>query len=96
MAKFKPYNYDQLVMLPISLRDQLEPGTLEYTINTLVEEHIDLSVFENRYQNDETGATAFYPKVLPKAILFAYSRGIIPPYGRGMIPPYGRGMISSR
>ena len=36
MAKFKPYNYDQLVMLPISLQDQLEPGTPEYTINTLV------------------------------------------------------------
>ena len=77
MAKFKPYNYDQLVMLPISLEDQLEPGTLEYTINTLVEKHIDLSVFEGRYQNDETGATAFNPKVLLKVILFAYSRGMI-------------------
>lgn len=77
MAKFKPYNYDQLVMLPISLQDQLEPGTLEHTINILVENHIDLSVFEDRYQNDETGATAFNPKVLLKVILFAYSRGMI-------------------
>jgi hypothetical protein len=33
MAKYKPYNFDQLVMIPISLEDQLEPGTLEYTIN---------------------------------------------------------------
>jgi transposase len=77
MAKFKPYNYDQLVMIPISLQDQLEPGTLEYTINELVEHHIDLSVFESRYQNDETGAMAFNPKVLLKVILFAYSRGMI-------------------
>jgi transposase len=77
MAKFKPYNYDQLVMLPISLQDQLEPGTLEYTINILVEKHIDLSVFEGRYQNDKTGAKAFNPKVLLKVILFAYSRGMI-------------------
>jgi transposase len=77
MAKFKPYNYDQLVMLPISLQDQLEPGTLEYTINALVENHLDLSVFEERYRNDETGATAFDPKVLLKVILFAYSRGMI-------------------
>jgi transposase len=77
MAKFKPYNYDQLVMLPISLQDQLEAGTLEYTINELVEKHIDLSVFEDRYQNDETGATAFNPKVLLKVILFAYSRGML-------------------
>jgi hypothetical protein len=69
MARFKPYNYDQLVMLPISLEDQLEPGTLEYTINELVENHIDLSVFEGRYHNDDTGATAFNPKVLLKVIL---------------------------
>ena len=77
MAKFKPCNYDQLVMLPISLQNQLVPGTLEDTINELVENHLDLSVFEGRYQNDQTGATAFHPKVLLKVILFAYSRGIV-------------------
>jgi len=77
MAKYKPYNFDQLVMIPISLEDQLVPGTLEYTINELVEKNIDLSVFEGRYQNDDTGATAINPKVLLKVILFAYSRGMI-------------------
>jgi transposase len=77
MAKYKPYNYDQLVMIPISLQNQLEPGTLEYTVNELVEKNIDLSVFEERYQNDETGATAINPKILLKVILFAYSRGMI-------------------
>lgn len=44
MAKFKPCNYDQMVMLPISLENQLVPGSLEHTINELVEKHIDLSV----------------------------------------------------
>lgn len=77
MAKYKPYNFDQLVMIPISLEDQLEPGTVEYTINELVEKNIDLSVFEGRYQNNDTGATAINPKVLLKVILFAYSRGMI-------------------
>lgn len=77
MAKFKPCNYDQLVILPISLHDQLVPGTLESTINELVEKHLDLSVFEGRYQNDHTGATALNPKILLKIILFAYSRGMI-------------------
>lgn len=76
MAKYKTYNYDQLVMIPISLENQLEPGTLEHTINELVEHHLDLSVFEDRYQNDETGATAINPKILLKVILFAYSRGM--------------------
>ena len=77
MPRYKAYDYDQLVMLPISLENQLEPGTLEYTINELVENELDLSVFEGRYQNDDTGATAINPKVLLKVILFAYSRGMI-------------------
>jgi transposase len=77
MARYKPYKYNQMVMVPISFQDQLEPGTLEYTIHELVEHHVDLSVFNSRYQNDNTGARAINPKLLLKVILFAYSRGII-------------------
>ena len=77
MAKFKPCNEDQLVMLPISLQDQLVPGTLEHTISQLVDKHINLSVFDARYNNDETGATAIHPKILLKVILLAYARGMI-------------------
>src|SRR3990172_8577057 len=77
MPRYKAYDYDQLVMIPISLENQLEPGTLEYTINELVENELDLSVFEGRYKNDDNGATAINPKILLKVILFAYSRGMI-------------------
>ena len=77
MAKYKPCNEDQMVMLPISLQDQLVPGTLEHTIHRLVEEHIDLSVFEARYHNDLTGAAALHPKILLKVILLAYAKGLI-------------------
>lgn len=77
MAKYKPTHEDQMVMLPISLQDQLVPGTLEHTINRLVEENIDLSVFDDRYNNDVTGAAAIHPKILLKVILLAYSKGMI-------------------
>ena len=77
MAKFKPYDYDQMVMIPISLKEQLDPGTLEYVIHELVEQKIDLSVFENCFKNDDTGAPAFDPKILLKIILFAYSRCMV-------------------
>ena len=77
MAKFKPLNENQLVMLPISLQDQIVPGTLEHTISRVVDEHLDLSVFDTRYNNDETGATAIHPKILLKVILLAYARGMI-------------------
>lgn len=77
MAKYKPCNEDQMVMLPISLQDQLVPGTLEHTLHRLVEEHIDLSVFDERYNNDETGARAIHPKILLKVILLGYAKGMI-------------------
>ncbi len=77
MAKYKPSNENQLIMLPISLQDQLVPGTLEHTINRLVDENINLSVFDERYKNDETGAAAIHPKILLKVILLAYAKGMI-------------------
>lgn len=77
MARYKPYQYDQMVMVPISFPEQLAPGTLESSIQELVEHHLDLSVFEARYQNDSTGARAIHPKLLLKVILFGYSRGTI-------------------
>jgi hypothetical protein len=41
MAKFKPLQENQLVMLPIPLQGQLVPDTLEHTISELVEKHLD-------------------------------------------------------
>jgi transposase len=77
MAKFKPLNEDQMVMLPISLQGQLVAGTLEHSISELVDKHLDLSVFDARYNNDENGAKAIHPKILLKVILLAYARGMI-------------------
>jgi hypothetical protein len=46
MAKFKTYDYRQRVLLPVSLEDQLMPGTLEFAVHTLVEKRLDMSIFE--------------------------------------------------
>ena len=77
MARYKYYDYNQLVMVPVSLEDQLMPGTLEYAINHVVEERLDLSIFDGRYRNDETGRKAIAPKILIKIVLFGYSRGML-------------------
>jgi transposase len=76
MARYKKYNYDQMVLLPISLEDQLVPGTLEFAIHTLVEKRMDLSRFEDKYHNDETGRSAYDPKILLKVVLLGYLRGL--------------------
>jgi len=76
MARFKHYDYGQTKLLPINYERQILPGTFEHTLSFLIDNKIDLSVFEDRYQNDATGAPAYDPALLLKIVLFAYSKGI--------------------
>ena len=77
MAKYKRYDYSQSVLIPVALEEQLVPGTLEFAIHTLVDRRMDMTVFDDNYQNDETGRSAYDPKILLKVVLLAYSRGLI-------------------
>jgi transposase len=76
MARYKDYNYSQGKFLPIFFDKQILPGTFEHTLHYLIDQEIDLSIFEGRYNNDATGAPAYDPAILLKIILYAYSRGI--------------------
>lgn len=76
MPRFKDYNYDQTKMLPVSFDQQILPGTFEHSLLYLIEHELDLSIFNDRYRNDETGRAAYDPAILLKIILLAYSRGI--------------------
>jgi transposase len=76
MARYKDYNYSQGKFIPIHFDRQILPGTFEYSLHYLIDNEIDLSVFDIRYINDETGAPAYDPAILLKIILYAYSRGI--------------------
>ena len=77
MARYKRYDYDQMIMLPISLENQLTPGTSEFVIHTVVETCMHLSLFDEKHKNDDTGRLAYDPKIFLKIVLFAYSRGLI-------------------
>ena len=76
MARYKEYSYEQTKLIPIAFSNQILPGTFEHTLNYLIDNEFDLSVFEQRYHNDETGAPAYDPAILLKIILYAYARGI--------------------
>jgi transposase len=77
MARYKKYDYSQGKFIPICFDKQILPGTFEHTLHYLIDNEIDLSVFDLRYQNDDTGAPAYDPAILLKIVLYAYSRGII-------------------
>jgi transposase len=76
VARYKPYDYGQMKLVPVSFAQQILPGSFEYTLNKLIDEHFDLSVFEAQYRNDASGAPAYDPAILLKIILSAYSKGV--------------------
>ena len=76
MAKYKPYSYAQGQFIPVIFSKQILPGTFEFALNQLIDEKLNLSIFDSRFRNDEVGAPAYDPRILLKIILFAYSRGI--------------------
>jgi transposase len=77
MARYKPYDVHQDKFIPVSFRDQILPGSFEYSLNEIVDRHIDLSPFAARYTNDDTGRLAYDPAVLLKIVLYGYYKGIV-------------------
>jgi transposase len=77
MARYKAYDLNQAKMIPISYSDQIVLGSFEHALSEIVEEHLDLSPFEQRYSNDATGRLAYDPKVLLKIVVYGYYKGII-------------------
>jgi len=76
MAKYIPYDYNQSSMVVINFNDQIQSGTFEYAVHYLVDNKLDLSLFDAVYKNDDQGRPAYDPAILLKVILFAYSKGI--------------------
>jgi transposase len=75
MPRFIPYDYNQTKLIPINLSDHIYAGSLQEAIHLTVEK-LDLSSFEELYNNDDTGRPAIHPRVLLKVILLAYSFGL--------------------
>jgi transposase len=77
MARYQPYDVNQDKLIPVCYRDQILPGSFEHALSEIVDQHIDLTPFEARYTNDETGRLAYDPAVLLKIVLYGYYKGIV-------------------
>jgi transposase len=77
MARYKETDKKQGLFISVNLKDQIVPGTFEYTLQELLDKKIDLSIFDRKYNNDETGAGAIEPRILLKIIIYCYSLGVI-------------------
>jgi len=66
MARYKDYDYSQGKFIPIHFDRQILPGAFEYNLHSLIDNEIDLSLFDARYRNDEVGAPAYDPAIVLK------------------------------
>jgi transposase len=67
----------QSLFMVVNFKQQLLPGTFEHMLDEIIGTKIDISVFDRKYKNDLTGASAIPPAALLKLIIYAYSKGCI-------------------
>lgn len=76
MPRYKPTERNGL-LLPVILSEQIQSGSFEFALDHLVEHELDLSELDAKFNNDETGASAYDPRAMLKIVLLAYSRGLV-------------------
>jgi len=74
--RYKPDNLQQDAFVAVRFDQQILPGTFEYALHHLMDQ-VDLSAFDDHFNNHARGARAYHPKVLLKIVLFAYARGLL-------------------
>jgi len=71
---FRPYDPEQIFLMPASLSDWLPKDHLAYFISDVVD-HLDLSVIMSRY-TEEKGYPPYHPAMMVKVLLYAYCVGV--------------------
>ena len=72
---FRPYQPDQLFLLPPSPKDWLPEDHLFYFISETVD-RLDLSVFYRCYEGDGRRNCTFDPRMMVKVLLYGYATGV--------------------
>lgn len=72
---FKPYQPNQLLLLPPDMRQWLPEDDLSYFIMDVVNE-LDLSAIYQSYDSSRGGQAPFAPKMMTSLLLYAYCVGI--------------------
>jgi transposase len=72
---FKPYQPNQLLLLPPDMRQWLPEDDLAYFIMDVVNE-LDLSAIYQSYDSSKGGQPPFAPKMMTSLLLYAYCVGI--------------------
>jgi transposase len=72
---FRPYDPEQMFLMPASMRDWLPSGHLAYFISDVVDQ-LDLWAIMRRYTAEERGYPPYHPVMMVKVLLYAYCIGV--------------------
>jgi transposase len=76
MKTFKPYDPDQLFLLPPALREWLPEGHLAQFISDVVDHALDLTPLLAAYETgDGRGQPPYHPALMVKLLVYAYCTG---------------------
>jgi transposase len=72
---FRPYEPEQIFLMPASMRDWLHADHLAYFISDVADQ-LDLSAITERYKYEERGYPPYHPMMMVKVLLYAYCIGV--------------------
>jgi transposase len=73
---YRPYEPNQILLLPPSVSDWLPDGHLAHFINDAVDA-LELGAFHTRYQGDGRRNMPFDPAMLVKVVLYGFASGVV-------------------
>lgn len=72
---YRPYEPDQLFLMPPALTDWLPEGHMVYFVRAMLDE-IDLAPIVSVYEDEERGQPPYHPKVMTAILLYGHANGI--------------------
>ena len=72
---FRPYEPDQMLLLPADLREWLPEGHLAHHVSDLVD-GLDLTAFYGPYEGDGRRNAPYEPRMMVKVLVYAYATGV--------------------
>ena len=72
---FRPYEPDQMLLMPHSLRDWLPEGHLARHVSDLVD-GLDLGVIYAPYEGDGRRKSPYEPSMMLKVLIYGYATGV--------------------
>ena len=71
---FRPYDPEQMLLLPPDLREWVSEGHLAHHVSDLVDA-VELSAFYGRYRGDGRRNSPYDPRMMVKVLIYAYATG---------------------